>query len=355
MKKFGILAWPAFQNKVSNPYNFLLYSNMEEHGYHVLEFEFNIKNIVTFIFSNNYRIFHIHWPTTILTYSSDFQIFLKLLLLKFFLKTIKLLNKKIVWTVHNLKDHESQQPLFEKKLYKILYQYVDGFISLNQSGLEHINALATNKIHQRFKYIPHLHYKNYYPNDIKTVEARKRLEIPNDKFIFLFLGQIRSYKNLNGLINSFLELKNDRKFLLIAGSLHQEISDQIRAKLKTSKMVLLFDEFVKDEELQIYFNASDLVVTPYKRIFNSGSVFLNLSFNKPTLAPAIGIFNELKLEFGENFIKLYKSDISADILKDAMEEVIFNNNVSINIEPELNLYDPKTIAQETLSFYKKLL
>ena len=45
--------------------------------------------------------------------------------------------------------------------------------------------------------------------------------------------------------------------------------------------------------MQIYFNASDACVLPYRRVTTSGAALLAYSFGKPIVAPAIGPFPDL--------------------------------------------------------------
>ncbi|MEJ7683904.1 MAG: hypothetical protein WKG06_39805 [Segetibacter sp.] len=96
-----------------------------------------------------------------------------------------------------------------------------------------------------------------------------------------------------------------------------------------------------------------MVVTPYKKVFNSGSIFLNLSFNKPTLAPAMYAFEELQKKIGSYWIKTYEGELSSEILEKGMKEVIEEKSESL--KPDLKLFDPEAIALKTINFYKILL
>ena len=49
--------------------------------------------------------------------------------------------------------------------------------------------------------------------------------------------------------------------------------------------------YIKDEEIEIYFKASDVVVLPYLEFSQSGVLFLAYSFGKPVIAPNIGNFS----------------------------------------------------------------
>ncbi|MBC3539174.1 glycosyltransferase [Rufibacter sediminis] len=355
MEGFGILACPAYSTREGNPYNYILYSNMEKQGYPIYEFDYAIKNSIKFAFSSKYRIFHIHWPSNVIFGNSFFKANLKLNLFFAFIRLIRRFNKKVVWTVHNLEDHEGKFPALQKKLNDFLYSQVDGFISLNGSGLELISKKTGSNGHKKLAHIFHPHYKNYYQNTISRAQAREKLGISPEKFVFLFLGQIRAYKNVTGLIKAFNDLKNSNSLLLVAGNVHEDIKTELEEQLSNSENVLFVNSFVRDEDLQLYFNGADVVVTPYNKIFNSGSALLNLSFNKPTLAPDLWALTELKQLVGSRWIKTYQGQISAEVLEKGMAEILNESDDSTASQPNITRLDPEAISSETIAFYRSLL
>lgn len=351
-KKYGIYAWPAFATKENNPYNYLIYHNVEKLGYPVYEFNFKIKILIKLIFSTRYRILHFHWPRRdILTSRNPVKAWGRIIIFYFFISLVKYFNKKIVWTVHNLEAHENKFPFLQQQITRILYKKVNGFISLNKMGLGMISE-NVKSINQKIAYIPHPHFKNYYTDHLTKKEARAKLAIPSEKFVFLFLGLIKPYKNVPALIDAFHLLKAQNKLLLIAGMVKDAEFSRKIAEDNTD--IVLYNSFVKDDDLQIFFNAADIVVTPYKKVFNSGSVFLNLSFQKSTLAPNIGVFTELKAYFGSSWIKTYDGEISGEILEKTMKEIIEDNNELLKI-PNLEEFDPEVISAKTVAFYESLL
>lgn len=352
-KPAGILAWPAYATREGNPYNYILYSNIEKKGYKVHEFMFTPRCVLRALLFQNYKILHIHWPSSILSYSNHFKASLRLILFRLFINTIKLFNKKVIWTVHNLEAHESKNAALQKKMYSFLYKKADGFISLNRDGLKIIKEKAASAGRQKFCYIPHPHYRGYYPNETSMEAARKQLSVPAGKFVILFIGQIRTYKNVTGLIRAFKELDLENKYLLIAGGVHPEVRDQLFKEAEGLDEFQLNEKFLPDSELQVYLNASDLVVTPYSNIFNSGSVFLNLSFNKPTLAPALGIFPELREVAGPQYIKLFSGKLDSGQLLKSVVEVEAESDIVM--QPDLSSFDPDHVASETIAFYEQFL
>ena len=61
-----------------------------------------------------------------------------------------------------------------------------------------------------------------------------------------------------------------------------EGADRVRCEL----------EYIPDSETEVYFKAADVVVLPYKNIFESGVVFLAYRFGLPVIASDVGSFRE---------------------------------------------------------------
>jgi len=354
MSKLRVLAWPAHSNQKDNPYNHILYNFIEKEGVPVSEYTFGARSfnmLMDFKRFKEIKIFHMHWPRNIIVGNSYTRVLFNFSILYSLILLLKLSGKKVVWTVHNLDPHEKNYNAIRKLLNRVLYRHVDGFISLNEDGVSAIEQRMT-KQSQSIKFIPHLHYQHYYPNTISREEARKALTIPDDKFVFLFLGQIRRYKNILGFVKAFNELKSENKYLLIAGKVHHEVEKELEEAIEGVRDIKLFPAFVKDEDLQVYLNAADLVVTPYNQIFNSGSVFLNLSFGKPTLAPALGAIPEIQQTVGSQWITTYEGPLSSEHLEKAMNAV---TSQPMGAKPAIDSFDPQYVANETLTFYQSLL
>lgn len=354
MRIFGTYAWPAFLTKTSNPYNYILYNEISKQHVEVYEFTFALNHIVKALFVNNYQALHIHWPNNILFGTNIFKARIRLYCFFVFVTLIRIFGKKLIWTVHNLDTHESRFPRLQKALDAFMYKNTDGFISLNQAGIEAIRARLTKKKSQRIVHIFHPHYKGYYKNSISKMEARKALSIPAEKFVFLFLGQIRAYKNVTGLVNAYKKLQSPDALLLIAGKVHEDVRAELMDCLEGAKNIVFVDSFVKDDDLQLYFNCADAVVTPYNKIFNSGSAFLNLSFDRPTLAPNMWALSELKQIVGGRWIKTYENDISAGALETCMQEVIIESKTASLATPDISRFDPEEVARQTILFYQYL-
>jgi glycosyltransferase involved in cell wall biosynthesis len=157
------------------------------------------------------------------------------------------------------------------------------------------------------------------PNTALTsAEARQALGIRDTEKVILFFGRIRRYKGLEYLIDAFRRLPRvgqDYR-LVIAGQADMadpywaSVFDQIRKDERTGG-VLLNLEFIPDREVESYFKAADVLVLPYRNIYQSGILFLALSFGLPVLASDVGSLKDDIVE-GRNGC-VFKPEDSADL------------------------------------------
>jgi glycosyltransferase involved in cell wall biosynthesis len=66
--------------------------------------------------------------------------------------------------------------------------------------------------------------------------------------------------------------------------------------------ILFRFQFIPVDEVETYFAAADCLVLPYKRIYQSGVIFLAYRFGLPIIATDIGSFNEDVIDGVTGFI-----------------------------------------------------
>jgi D-inositol-3-phosphate glycosyltransferase len=77
--------------------------------------------------------------------------------------------------------------------------------------------------------------------------------------------------------------------------------------------ILLRAEHIPDDETQIYFKAADVLVLPYRQIYQSGVLFLGYSFGLPILAADVGDLKDEIVEGETGFV--FQPDDPADLAK----------------------------------------
>ena len=336
-----VLAFPAFKNKSSNPYNSLIYEGIKKEN--VLVEEFSFKRCMKLDFD----IIHIHWPEIYLNSHYRIKAMFNILMLILCMKWAKFKKKKVVWTVHNLKPHEVKYPTLNKILWKYFLPMVDKKISLSEANVKIIdhNFGGPNKA----EVIYHGLYTDSYENKITRKAAREELGIEHAASVCLFFGQVKKYKNVERLIGIYINCKVD-ELLLIVGRFESVVYyNEIKKMIKGYRNIILINEFVDNDDIQLYFNASNVCVIPFKEIFNSGSALLSVSFNLPVLIPESESFKEYSYLVPTGMINLYSNELCKDDIINTMSIVIPSD--SITVDEKITWL---TISKQHADLYRRL-
>ena len=335
-----ILAFPKYGD-IRNPVLYNLNKHFENDEDISID-EFNILKP----FSKKYDIFHIHWPDYFFVNS-----FLYTLLRMVYFFTIifvfKILNTKIIWTVHNLKPHNNYHPKINKFSISLFTKLLDSIVVMSKESKKNIYEEYPSLKSKKCSLIYHGLYDNY-KNFISKVDAKKKLGIENNKKILLYIGIINEYKNILTLIDKFKKLNSDKYILIIAGTV---TSKKLKLEIQKKRQYknIIFDlKFIPDDELQYYFNASDLVVLPFSSVLNSGSVMLSLSFNRPVLCSNMGTLKELSDIVGHNIVNTY-NEFSLDNI-----DAIIQNLKKVDLN-SLKIFDNKILSQQLKQTYIKTI
>ena len=193
---------------------------------------------------------------------------------------------RLVWTVHNLVEHEQTHPGIELWCRRRLARLADAIIVHSEAAREVVTATYGAPA-GRISVIPHGHYRDVYGPPIPAAEARAKLGLPQEGRVFLFFGMIRPYKGVLRLLSAWAgapEL-NGQHTLVIAGEArdpgHREA---VQRAAQGTRNVRLFLGRVPDGRVPLFFSAADVVVLPFERALSSGSVLLAQSFGRPVVA-----------------------------------------------------------------------
>ncbi len=80
-----------------------------------------------------------------------------------------------------------------------------------------------------------------------------------------------------------------------------------------SGRVLLRADFIPDDETEVYFKAADVLVLPYRHIYQSGVLFLGHSFGLPVLAADVGSLKDDIVEGKTGFV--FRPEDPVDLAK----------------------------------------
>ncbi|WP_123621922.1 glycosyltransferase family 4 protein [Halorubrum sp. CSM-61] len=206
---------------------------------------------------------------------------------------VSLLGVGVVRTVHNERHHEGLYPHTERIVNECVFAVADAITVKCGAAADAIAAAYRVPEADEIAVVPDGSFVAAYENDVSREAARRDLGIDDDAFVVLFFGLIREYKGVPDLVEAFAALDAPDAELWLVGNPHDDRTEaQVAALARSDPRIETRLEFVPDERIQYYLNAADVLALPYRRILNSGTAHLGLSYGRPVIAPAIGCLPE---------------------------------------------------------------
>lgn len=197
---------------------------------------------------------------------------------------------RTLYTVHDLRplEHSLQPDWIDFLGHWLAVNLTDAVFAHYDSGAK---LLAKEYGRKRGVHVVrHPSYVGVYPNEVSPESARSQLGFSGQHTVFLFFGGIRPNKGIDVLIAAFREIPGEHLRLLVVGQAWppQTYVDGLLDQARQDTRVRVLPELVPDDQVQLYLNAADVVVFPFKQILTSGSTLLAMSFGRPVVAPALG-------------------------------------------------------------------
>ena len=200
---------------------------------------------------------------------------------------------RVVWTVHNLRPHETRFP-----------RLADAAI---RAGLRAADALVVHSEHAARRLdeafspgraplvLPHPNYAGAYPPErLGRARRRRELDLDEQAFVHLMFGQIRPYKRVPEAIAAFARVEDRRARLVMSGGVSDpSLEREIRGRAGRDDRVRLALGPVADEDVADLHAAADSALLHYRDVFSSGALMLALTFGLPIVAPAGSTADEL--------------------------------------------------------------
>jgi glycosyltransferase involved in cell wall biosynthesis len=274
------------------------------------------------------------------------------------LKWLKARGTRLVWTAHNLYNHEKRLFWLDRFCHHRVSELTDGIIAHSERAAEIVKSTYALGDETDVAVIPHGHYIDAYPEPPTSSSVRDRLGIPDDATLFLNFGRIRHYKNAVKLLETFREAQfGDEAHLIVAGNPRTEaLKKQLHAAKGRADNVHLLDKFIPDRDVRGLFEAADVTVFPYETILTSGSAVLAMSLGCPVIAPKMGTVRDILAHQSE---LLYNPTQTESGLLARLKEVTADSGGLADIG-EKNVEQAREwgwdrIGAKTTNFYKTLL
>lgn len=286
--------------------------------------------------NNKCKIVHLH----------QFHLNLNLI---FTISICNLFFKKVFLTVHDVESFDLKTNKYNGIFVKVLNILVNQYIVHNK--------FSSTELYKETKVLPIIiKHGNYIPFFDPTAYKPS-----NKSFNLLFFGLIKESKGLDLLLESLVSLKKQGfDFqLTIAGrpwrndfSTYKKIIDDNNL----SSSVVTHLHFISEFELLDLFNRSDLVVLPYRKIFQSGVVLKSMSLKRAVLCSNISAFQEQIIDTVNGFI--FESENTVSLTNKLMyiinhKESLFAVSEAAYNDIEKN-YDWNDIGFELKNLYKRV-
>lgn len=223
---------------------------------------------------------HVHW----------LYIFPHRLVMEFFSSWTRMLGIKVIWEVHNILPHNWTES--DRTISRRFVERADGLILHDRQDLDRIRELLCIDPVKPHVVAPHGNFIGSYRNDMTRDAARSKLGIGMDEKVLLCFGFIRKNRGYEYLMDA-LE-RTEGISLVIAGRIEdKDVHREIVRRADGNPGVRIFTGWIPDDDVQLYFNACDVVVLPYTEITTSGVLPLAYSFGKPVITTSIGGMNNM--------------------------------------------------------------
>jgi D-inositol-3-phosphate glycosyltransferase len=196
------------------------------------------------------------------------------------------LGMRVVLTAHDV------QPFVERLSVPWMaaraYGISDRVIAQSRTAEKELRAMLDVPV-SSIDMIPHGSYLPFVGEVPTRERAKAQLGLPQGAKVLLFFGQIKAVKGLDLLIRAMPRVlrEHPEAVLLVAGRAWKDdlgcYREQIDA-LHISESCVIHNRYIPDAEVADYYAAADLVVLPYRRIYQSGVLLMAMSHGRPVVA-----------------------------------------------------------------------
>jgi glycosyltransferase involved in cell wall biosynthesis len=197
------------------------------------------------------------------------------------------LQRPLIYICHNVLPHETQW--WDPLLTRVVLQWGTHLIVQSIEEERQLTSLVPDA---RVAVMPHPVYDMFANERIPRDVARRQLGLPLDVPVLLFFGIVREYKGLQDMLAALPDVRAQlgKVMLVVAGEFWEDKQPYLEMieRLGIGDSVVIEDRYIPNEEVALYFSATDVLVAPYRRTTGSGVVQLASGFGVPTLTTAIG-------------------------------------------------------------------
>lgn len=267
----------------TNPYQRLLASALEDRGLTVrFPGEFGgsrpLLRAATF---GGFDVLHIDWIHPYVVGSSPLKSALRGIIFVMKVLLVRLLRKRVVWTVHNINSHDSTVARVEREVGRALAM-VSHRLIVHHPPAEHI-VRTWFRVSSPSKVVvaPHGNYIDVY----RGPERQWPPGSGQGPLMFLAFGLVRRYKRLDDLMEAFYRVESpDVRLRIVGEPLDAAYADELRELARRDDRVSVVLGRVDQDNVARVFADADVATITQQETLTSGSLVLAMSMGVPVLA-----------------------------------------------------------------------
>jgi glycosyltransferase involved in cell wall biosynthesis len=182
-------------------------------------------------------------------------------------KAIRFFNKKIRVYFRGdstlIDENKGLKQFVRRMVLKYVYSKIDKAFYAGAANKAYFKKMGLNE--KQLLFMPHAIENDRFSPTNENVEAgqklRQGLDIPADALVFLFVGKLEPKKQPGFLIESFVALKADNAYLIIAGS--GELENSL-LNTYASNSFIKFMGFQNQHQMPAVYHCCDVFVLPSK-------------------------------------------------------------------------------------------
>jgi len=243
---------------------------------------------------------YVRWPRGVVTFARQvmrhpdvvqihWHIFDSRVLARLFFRT----KVPKVWTVHNLLPHSS---VFRDDLAMthVYLDRVDVAVWHSQRNLDEARrrfaarSLPTEWYAEN-RIIPCVSFNGAWPDTISDDEARRHIGVDGFRFVVGHFAPTRPYKGTRLFLEAVARIRRPDVAFMIFGECHdRDLARDIESAARSRPDLKVRLAPLRDDELQYWFKACNVVVQPYTDVTTSGSIGFAIAFRRPVIATPLG-------------------------------------------------------------------